>query len=121
MLLKDGILYRLWESPAGDRVVWQIVLPKKLQREVFQQLHSSPTAGHLGITNTLGRVRERLYWARNHRDIQDWCQSCDLCASKKGPQRRSRAPMSQNNVGVPMERLALDVLGPLPTTDDGNK
>ena len=119
--LKDGIIYRLWESPVGDRVVWQIVLPKMLQREVFQQLHSSPTAGHLGITKTLSRVRERFYWARNHRDIQDWCRSCDLCASKKGPQRRSRAPMSQYNVGAPMERLALDVLGPLPITDNGNK
>ena len=83
--LKDGIIYRLWESPVGDRVVWQIVLPEMLQREVFQQLHSSPTAGHLGITKTLSRVRERFYWARNHRDIEDWCRSCDLCASKKGP------------------------------------
>ena len=29
--------------------------------------------------------------------------------------------MSQYNVGAPMERLALDVLGPLSITDNGNK
>ena len=29
--------------------------------------------------------------------------------------------MTQYNVGAPMERIAADVLGPLPTTDSGNK
>ena len=29
--------------------------------------------------------------------------------------------MGQYNVDSPMERLALDVLGPLPLTEDGNK
>ena len=51
--LMGGVLYRLWESPAVDRVVWQIVVPKKLQREVFSQLHSSLSAGHFGVTKTL--------------------------------------------------------------------
>ena len=26
--LKDGIAYRLWETPAGDSTLWQLVLPK---------------------------------------------------------------------------------------------
>lgn len=119
--LKDGVLYRLWESPAGDRVVWQIVLPKKLQRVVFDQLHSSPSAGHFGITKTLSRVRERFYWARSHQNIHDWCRSCDLCASKKGPSKKPRAPMRQYNAGAPTERIALDILGPLPISENGNK
>ena len=34
-------------------IVWQIVVPKKLQREVFSQLHSSLSAGHFGVTKTL--------------------------------------------------------------------
>lgn len=29
--------------------------------------------------------------------------------------------MGQYNVGAPMERLAIDVLGPLPLSDSGNK
>ena len=29
--------------------------------------------------------------------------------------------MHQYNVGVPSERIALDVLGPLPTSETGNK
>ena len=43
------------------------------------------------------------------------------CAERRGPPRRQRAAMQQYLVGTPMERLALDVLGPLPCTRMGNK
>lgn len=29
--LREGVLYRLWETPAGDQIVWQLVLPKALR------------------------------------------------------------------------------------------
>ena len=119
--IKDGILYRLWETPEGDQTTWQIILPKALRPSVLHQLHNTPTAGHLAVAKTLSRVRERFYWAQCHQDVRDWCQNCDLCASRKGPPRRSRAPLGQYNVGAPMERLAIDVLGPLPVSDAGNK
>ena len=35
--------------------------------------------------------------------------------------RKRQAQLGQYNVGAPMERLAIDVLGPLPTTEAGNK
>ena len=41
-----------------------------------------------------------------------------ICA---GPRSKRRAPLERYNVGAPMERLAVDVLGPLPTTEAGNK
>ena len=25
--LREGMLYQLWETPEGDKVVWQLVLP----------------------------------------------------------------------------------------------
>ena len=33
-LKMNGILHRLWESPCGDRVVPQLVLPRKMRKEV---------------------------------------------------------------------------------------
>lgn len=38
---------------------------------------------------------------------------------EKGPARKQRAPIHQYNVGA--ERIACDVLGPLPTSESGNK
>ena len=86
--LRDGVLHRLWENPAGDKVVWQIVLPKTLHRHVLHQLHNTPTAGHLAVAKTLNRVRERFYWARCQQDVRNWCHTCDLCAQRKGPHRK---------------------------------
>ena len=119
--LKDGLVYRLWETPAGDSSVWQLLLPKKLRKEVLHQLHDTATSGHLGISKTLQRIRERYYWVGCHQDVQQWCKSCDVCATRKGPHKTIRAPMAQHNVGAPMERVAVDVLGPLPESDQGNK
>ncbi len=85
--LYSGVLYRHWETPAGDAIVKQLVLPKSLRPEVLRQLHNTPTAGHFGIAKTLGRLRDRFYWVWCHRDVQDWCRSCDLCAEKRGPPR----------------------------------
>ena len=81
--------YRLWETPEGEQVTWQLILPKALRPSVLHQLHNTPTAGHLAVAKTLNRVRECFYWAQCHQDVRDWCRNCDLCASRKGPSRRT--------------------------------
>ena len=43
-----------------------------------------------------------------------------MCATRKGPSRK-RAPLKIYNVGCPMKRVAIDVLGPLPKTEGGNE
>ena len=35
------MLYRLWETPPGDTIIKQLVLPKALRAEVLQQLHDA--------------------------------------------------------------------------------
>ena len=55
------------------------------------------------------------------RDIQNWVRSCDLCRGKKGPPRARKAPLQVYNVGAPLERVAVDVVGPLPATHRGNR
>ena len=44
-----------------------------------------------------------------------------ICASRWGPTRKIRAPQSQYNVGAPMEWLAIDILGSLLQSKQGNK
>ncbi|PIK62874.1 hypothetical protein BSL78_00208 [Apostichopus japonicus] len=55
------------------------------------------------------------------RDIEDWCRRCELCSRRKPPTPRSKAPMEIVKAGEPMQRVAIDVLGPLPETYNGNK
>ena len=119
--LREGILYRRWESNRGDELFWQLVVPRQMKSEILKQLHDSRTSGHLGSKKTRSRVAQRFYWHGSMSDVGRWCQSCDLCASRKRPHKTPRAPMEKYNVGAPLERIAIDVLGPLPISMKGNK
>ena len=119
--LKEGVLYHRWESPERGEETWQLVLPTALRAGVLNLLHDSPVGGHLGVSKTLGKVCERFYWIHCRRDVEEWCHKCDLCGSRKAPRVKTRSPLQLYNVGEPMERVAIDVLGPLPETESGNK
>uniref|UniRef100_A0AAV2LKB0 ribonuclease H n=1 Tax=Knipowitschia caucasica TaxID=637954 RepID=A0AAV2LKB0_KNICA len=64
---------------------------------------------------------EEYYWGQHRRDVEDFCRRCDECAAYKGPQDQSHAPLQQQAVGAPMERVAVDIMGPFPVSDQGNK
>ena len=119
--VRDGILYRRWESADGNTTRWRFVLPRSLISDVLQDLHSSVMAGHLGMTKTLQKVQERFYWVGMKEDVRSFIRQCPNCASHKKAGPRKRAPLQQRQTGYPMERIALDIMGPLPVTEDGNK
>ena len=85
LVLLDGILYRKWEDArgGGKDSHLQLVLPKKQVPDVLQQFHDSPTAGHLGITKVLQKVKWRFYWVGQRRDVEDWCRKCEKCGARK--------------------------------------
>lgn len=119
--LVDGVLKRAVETPEGDKKRLQIILPKKRIPDVLQELHEGTSGGHFGVHRTLERARERFYWANLKEDVKDWCRRCLTCGASNGPNRKKKASMRLYNVGAPFERIAIDVAGPFPTTDDGNK
>ncbi|GFW60756.1 retrovirus-related Pol polyprotein from transposon 412 [Trichonephila clavipes] len=119
--LRNGVLYRKFESEDGKTFRWQLVLPRSRIPEVLKELHGSPTGGHFGVMKTLHRVRERFFWGKVRADVEQWCKSCDACSARKGPKIRSRGKLHRYNVGAPFERIAFDILGPLPRTASGNK
>ncbi|GFW36318.1 retrovirus-related Pol polyprotein from transposon 412 [Trichonephila clavipes] len=88
--LKNGVLYRKFESEDGKTFRWQLVLPRSRIPEVLKELHGSPTGGYFGVMKTLHRVRERFFWGKVRADVEQWCKSCDACSARKGPKIRSR-------------------------------
>ena len=119
--IHNGVLYRRWESEDGFKISWQLILPSELKKEVLQKLHDDPTAGHLGINRTLASVRARFFWYRMRFDVQQWVNKCDKCCSRKPLTKKKRAKLKQYRVGAPLERIAMDILGPLPQSHSGNK
>jgi hypothetical protein len=116
-----GVLYRKYESADGTSFHWQVILPKSLREGFLMKVHNDKTAGHLGIDKTRKRVQQRAYWLGWRSHVEDFCKQCVLCASRKPLSRKNRAPMQQCLTGVPMERVSMDVLGPLPRSDSNNR
>ncbi len=52
--------------------------------------------------------------------IKRYIRHCDLCAARKQT-RPAKAPLGQAPAGEPMEKVSIDILGPLPLTDNGNR
>lgn len=42
-----------------------------------------------------------------------WNERCKVCQKRKPPSKPIREAMAQYNVGAPLERIALDIMGPL--------
>ncbi|KAG8199260.1 hypothetical protein JTE90_003684 [Oedothorax gibbosus] len=119
--LHNGVLYRKWESDDGRSFRLQLVVPRSRVENVLEELHSSPSGGHFGVMKTTHKVRERFYWDKLKSDVDKWCRTCSTCTARKGPNTRTRGRLQRYNVGAPFERIAIDVLGPLPQTTNGNK
>ncbi|UYV71059.1 K02A2.6-like [Cordylochernes scorpioides] len=121
LTLRDGVLYRKWESEDGKHESWKLVLPRSHVPLALQEMHNSSTGGHYGIRKTLAKAREIFFWPESRADVEKWCRNCTQCSARKGPTTRSRGKLKIYNVGAPFERIAIDVVGPFPKSDLGNK
>ena len=122
---QNGLLYRKWRpggSAVGDvRTCKQLVLPQQCHQAVLQLAHDVPMAGHMGITRTKDRLLQRYYWPGVFTDIANYCRSCEVC-QKSNSKCPTRAKMvSMPLIEQPFQRIAMDVVGPLPRTQRGNR
>ena len=119
--IKDNLLVRKWEVLGTETINWQAVVPMTHRRLVLKYAHDIKASGHLGITKTLGKIRQRYYWPGLQNDVRDYVNGCEKCNKIKDPTKSKVAPMQLVRSGFPMERLAIDILGELPKTENGNK
>ena len=103
-----------------NTVTLQVIVPDSLQEQIMHNYHDIPSAGHLGLEKCLFRIQKCCYWPALKDDLQKYIHQCDVCAARK-PAPKVRAPLGQNPVYNAMEKVCVDVTGPLPETKDGFK
>eukprot|EP00731_Ephydatia_muelleri_P013583 Em0007g893a len=88
---------------------------------VMELAHSIPLAGHLGKNKTTDRVLQRFYWPTLRKDVADFCKRCETCqkTSRVKPQHAPLIPLPI--VEEPFQRIAMDIVGPLPRSSSGNR
>ena len=121
LALIDGLLHRRRNGDGYSGPALQLVVPQSLTPTIIRQYHDAPgSGGHLGGDKTLLKIRRYYYWPGMRQEIKLWCLSCETCCRKKGTHLRTHAPLRVHNVGVPWERVAVDLTGPFPRTKRGN-
>lgn len=100
----------------------QLVVPATLRNKLLFLAHDIPASGHLGITKTLSRLWPHFYWPHMSKEVTSYCRSCDMCQRLGKGQKPPPAPLIPLPlVTEPFFRVAMDIVGPLPTTKSGNR
>lgn len=94
--IHEGILQRRRREPATGEDGWKVLVPQAF-----------------GVTKMLHRIRQKFYWSQ--------CCRCNDCTAWKGPTNWSHAPLKQFPVSGPMERVGVNILGPFPSLEKGNR
>ncbi|KAK3725843.1 hypothetical protein QZH41_014068 [Actinostola sp. cb2023] len=117
--VKNGVLYRK-ELKKGRATKGQVVLPEKLITPALQQCHDGLAGAHMGRFKTLRKMKARFWRPGLTKRVHEYCDNCLTCCKCK-PRKRSRAPLHPIPSGYPMQRIHMDIVGPLPRTKKGNK
>ena len=91
---------RLWRRRAP---------PGRERQQMISRFHDSLFAGHLGVSRTVYRLQDRVYWPGLRHNVRSYISSCTVCLARKSPCPR-RAPMGHVDVGHRWDRVAMDLL-----------
>ena len=98
------------------------VPPAEHRKRIIREYHASLVGGHKGVTKTYLRIRNRFVWPEMKRDIQDLIRACHSCQKNKLVRIKTRQPMIITDTPASaFDKVALDLVGPLPITPDGNQ
>lgn len=93
---------------------WLYVVPDKLKMTILYLNHDIAIGGHLGKEKTLQKIKKRWWWYAIDHDVALYVKTCDTCQRTKGPPTfmgdLEPLPMDLR----PWQRVATDILGPLP-------
>jgi hypothetical protein len=97
-------------------------LTKEEKQMIFQKMHDKPIGGHLGMNRTYDRMKLFTTWPGMKQKLEEYIQQCETCQKNKITQNKTKMPMKITTTPkVIWEKCALDIVGPLIQTSDGNR
>src|SRR3954465_1764593 len=84
--IKEGILYR--KDQKNDEKLLKVIRRHELEVVMFI-MHDHPISAHFATKVTFDKVRERYYWPKMYKDIEEYVKSCNQCQRRGKPQRKN--------------------------------
>lgn len=98
----------------------KLVIPETLKEEILEACHEDVFSGHFGFARTYAKIRLNYFWPSLYNVVKIHCDNCIECITKKNPRTKAKAFMTPIPVTGPFDRVAVDVMGPLPMLEEGN-
>jgi hypothetical protein len=112
------LLVILTESNKGT--IERCVVPEWLRKKALNIYHEG--FAHMGSAKMYATMRQNFYWEGMERDVTTHVKRCINCKLRKSYQRRPVVPIVQyGKVERVLDRVHMDLTGPLPTTKGKNK
>lgn len=82
----------------------KIILPQCEIKNIIQQCHT----GHVGVTKSISRARQSMYWHGQSKDIKTYVENCQVCQQTQ--KANTREPMIIKKVPeYPFQRVSSDI------------
>ena len=117
--LINGVLHYGWEDESST--IKKLVVPQVLKQEIMRLAHDIKSACHPGQDKTLLKLKRSVFWPGMSRDVKLFVSNCTTCITSKKPPRKPKAGLGSFHAGVTLERVHIDLLGPLPLTDHNHR
>jgi hypothetical protein len=101
--------------------VLAICIPNCTKKAILRFHHGSPLSGHLGIAKLKPIINQRYHWPQMDKDLRRWVRGCAACQRRKQYRRSNYGTFRSTISNFPWERAAMDLVGPLPESDDHNR
>ena len=112
-VIKEGLLGRL----VNDRFL--PYAPRGIRDTILRLAHDDLTAGHKSSEKTLQRILSSWVWPMQKDDVDVYCRSCTVCNVTNLPSHKRPLPLEPfEPVSHFNERVHLDLLGPLPLSEN---
>ena len=113
--VQDDILYQ--KTKVKKTLFDAVVVPSKLQHKILHAAHDN--LGNMGINKTYAFLRQRYFWPGMKKQITNHIKTCAQCM-QENLQAPPYVPGSLRVVNQPMYLLYMDLIGPFPTSAEGN-
>ena len=91
-----------------------------MKKECLELAQDNVTSNHYGQIGTYNRLVCFVYWKGMRQDAVGYVQSCAECNVSKKANRKPKSALQTYHAGYRMERVHLDIHGPLEVTQLGN-
>jgi len=91
-------------------------------RELLQEIHSGICGSHIGPRALSTKaLRQGFYWPTHIKDAEEIVKTCQACQTFSPIQSGPSAPTQLISASWPLQRWGVDLVGPMPTAQGGNK